>query len=135
MPVKHTPDRDLGWRGEVYPAGQVAFLPDDLAIALGLTLDMQRPDGVPLRDPEILDSRILENDPTVPDLRLEAAVARLAELEAIFDPDGDRDWQAIKEIGDSLGVKKHPDGWDSSFLRIIEAEFGAAIAQALEVEE
>lgn len=137
MPVKHTPDRDLGWRGEVYPAGQVAFLPDDLAIALGLAPDAgvlipTATAAAETADPEIPDSAIAESDPTVPDLRLEAAARRLAELEAIFDPDGDRDWAAIKEIGDRLGVKKHPDGWDSSFLRIIEAEFGEAIAAALE---
>lgn len=128
MPVKHTPTEDLGWRGEVYPAGQASFIPDDLAIALGL----MEPEAI--ADPEILDSRILESDPTVPDLRLDAAARRLAELEAIFDSNGKRDWAAIKEIGDRLGVKKHPDGWDSSFLRIIEAEFGAAIAAALEAQ-
>jgi len=67
-----------------------------------------------------------------PALDLLSAVARLAELQEIFDADGKRDWKAIKAIADPLGVKKHIDGWDSSLLRIIEAEYSAEIAAALE---
>jgi len=67
-----------------------------------------------------------------PALDLLSAVARLAELQEIYDAEGKRDWKAIKAIADPLGVKKHIDGWDSSLLRIIEAEYSAEIAAALE---
>lgn len=69
-----------------------------------------------------------------PALDVFSAVARLAELKEIYDADGKRDWKAIKAIADPLGVKKHPDGWDSSLLRIIEAEYSPAIAAALAQE-
>lgn len=66
-----------------------------------------------------------------PALDMLSAVARLAQLQEIFDADNKRDWQAIQAIAKPLGVKKHPDGWDSSLLRIIEAEYSAEIAEAL----
>jgi len=69
-----------------------------------------------------------------PALDILSAVARLAELQQIFDAEGKRDWKAIKAIADPLGVKKHIDGWDSSLLRIIEAEYSAEIAAALAQE-
>jgi hypothetical protein len=73
-------------------------------------------------------------DAAAPALDVISAVARLAELQEIFDADGKRDWQAIQAIARPLGVKKHPDGWDSSLLRIIEAEYSAEIAAALAQE-
>jgi hypothetical protein len=65
--------------------------------------------------------------PPQPDLA--AAVARLDELQRLYEAEG---WRPIQAIGAALGVTKHPDGWDSSLLRIIEAEFSAEIAAALE---
>ena len=100
---------EQGWRGQVYPAGP-AFIPDDLAIALGLT-------GIPVTEQG--KSELAE------------ATERLDELKRIYDAEGKRDWAAIKEIGDRVGARKHPDGWDSSFLRIIEKEFSAEIAKAI----
>lgn len=67
-----------------------------------------------------------------PALDMLSAVARLEQLRRIFDADGKRDWLAIQAIAKPLGVTKHPDGWDSSLLRIIEAEYSAEIAAALE---
>ena len=60
---------------------------------------------------------------------LTPALIRLAELRELYQADG---WKPIKAIGDALGVEKHPDGWDASLLRIIEAEYGSDIAAALE---
>jgi len=57
------------------------------------------------------------------------ASARLAELKGILHDQG---WRAIKAIGDDLGVERHHDGWDSSLLRIIQAEFGEAMAAQVE---
>ena len=45
MPYPYTPETDLGWRGVVYPAGRPAQIPDDLAVALGLT-------GIPVSAPQ-----------------------------------------------------------------------------------
>lgn len=102
----------FGWRGQVFPAGSTS-IPEDLAIALRLSPESAIAD---------------EDDQT----RIDAAIDRLAELERIFDADGKRDWRAISEIGDRLNVTKHPDGWDASFMLIIEAEFGPEIAKAVE---
>lgn len=63
---------------------------------------------------------------------LEAASKRLEELEAIYIEKG---WQAIAAIAKPLDVTKHPDGWDSSLLRIIQAEFGAEVAAELEAKQ
>lgn len=63
---------------------------------------------------------------------LAEAQARLTELEGIYITDG---WQAIRAIAVPLGVEKHPDGWDSSLLRIIQAEFGAELAIELEATQ
>lgn len=63
---------------------------------------------------------------------LEAASKRLEELEAIYIEKG---WQAIAAIAKPLDVVKHPDGWDSSLLRIIQAEFGADVAAELEAQQ
>lgn len=69
-----------------------------------------------------------------PTLDVLSAVARLAELKEIFDADGKRNWKAIKEIADPLGVPKPADGWEHALLPIIEAEYGPAIAAALEAQ-
>ena len=121
-----------GWRGKQYPAG-CRSIPVDLAIALGLVADSAKAEFVDPGAPESKSeqSEISDSENGVD---LQAAIARLAELESIFDSEGKRDWQAIREIGVALGVEKHPDGWDSSFLRIIEAEFSAEIAAALEAQ-
>ncbi|MBE7384390.1 MAG: hypothetical protein F6J95_023625 [Leptolyngbya sp. SIO1E4] len=120
MPIPYTPDRELGWRGKVYPAGRPTLIPEDLAIALGFSSSPAQAQT--------------EDEALAAQGAMAAAVQRLEELQLIYDAEGKRDWKAIKEIGDRLGVEKHPDGWDSSLLRIIEAEFSTAIAQALEGE-
>lgn len=121
-----------GWRGKQYPAG-CRSIPPDLAIALGLVDDSAKAQFV---DPGAPESKYEQSEISDSEngVDLQAAIARLAELESIFDSEGKRDWQAIREIGNDLGVEKHPDGWDSSFLRIIEAEFSAEIAAALEAQ-
>ena len=123
-----------GWRGKQYPAG-CKSIPVDLAIALGVVADSAKAEFVDSGIPESASeqSEISDSGNKVGG-DLQAAIARLAELESIFDSQGKRDWQAIREIGNDLGVEKHPDGWDSSFLRIIEAEFSAEIAAALEAQ-
>ena len=63
---------------------------------------------------------------------LEAAANRLAELEGIYVTDG---WKAIQAIAKPLGVTKHPDGWDSSLLDILKAEFGPEVAAQVEAEQ
>jgi len=63
---------------------------------------------------------------------LEAAANRLAELEGIYVADG---WKAIAAIAKPLGVTKHPDGWDSSLLEILKAEFGPEVAAQVEAEQ
>jgi hypothetical protein len=68
-----------------------------------------------------------EPPPTTPDLT--SALIRLAELRELYDAQG---WKAIKALGDKLGVEKHPDGWEHSLMGIIEAEYSADIASALE---
>jgi hypothetical protein len=113
MPYLHTPDSDLSWHGVGYPAGLPAQIPDDLAIALGLT---EAP-AVPATTLELIHGPALA-----------AAVERLEELRLIYEVDG---WKGIKAIADPLGVKKHPDGWDSSLLLIIEAEYSPEIAAEL----
>jgi hypothetical protein len=113
MPYLYTPDSDLSWHGVGYPAGVAAQIPDDLAIALGLTEAPTEP-ATPL---EPTDGQALA-----------AAVERLEELRLIYEVDG---WKGIKAIADPLGVKKHHDGWDSSLLLIIEAEYSPEIAAEL----
>ena len=102
-----------GWRGKRYPTG-CTFVPQDLAIALGLT---EPATGIPVSGQGKSE--------------LAVAAERLEELKRIYDAEGKRDWAAIKEIGDRVGAQKHPDGWDASFLRIIEKEFSAEIAEAV----
>ena len=127
----------FGWRGHVFPAGSTS-IPEDLAIALGLVDDSAKAEFVDSGTPESTSEQSESEQSEISDsengVDLQAAISRLAELESIFDSQGKRDWQPIKEIGDSLGVEKHPDGWDSSFLRIIKAEFGEEIAEALEAQ-
>jgi hypothetical protein len=113
MPYLHTPDDDLCWHGVGYPSGVPTQIPDDLAIALGLTEAPAEP--APALEPT--------DGPA-----LAAAVERLEELRLIYEVDG---WKGIKAIADPLGVKKHPDGWDSSLLLIIEQEFSPEIAAEL----
>lgn len=60
---------------------------------------------------------------------LTPALIRLAELRELYNAEG---WKPIKAIGDKLGVEKHPNGWDASLLRIVEAEYGTEIALAVE---
>jgi hypothetical protein len=60
---------------------------------------------------------------------LTPALIRLAELRELY---ADQGWKPIKAIGDALGVEKHPDGWEYSLMAIIEAEYSAEIALALE---
>ena len=117
MPYTYTPTIDRLHRGVIYPAGVAAIIPDDLAIALGLT-DAPAPAAAV--------------EPYPPADSLAAAVTRLEELEGIYVTGG---WQAVKAIAEPLGVTKPPDGWDSSLLRIIEAEFSTEIAAALAMED
>jgi hypothetical protein len=65
--------------------------------------------------------------PATPDLT--PALIRLAELRELY---ADQGWKPIKALGDKLGVEKHPDGWEHSLMGIIEAEYSAEIAAALE---
>ena len=65
--------------------------------------------------------------PVVPDLT--PALLRLAELRELYEAQG---WKPIKALGDKLGVEKHPDGWEHSLMGIIEVEYSAEIAAALE---
>ncbi|MEO0533250.1 MAG: hypothetical protein AAF215_05220 [Cyanobacteria bacterium P01_A01_bin.123] len=110
-----------GWRGKRYPAG-CTFVPQDLAIALGL----EATTGIP-----VAEQGKPESPQPTQDALLRMAAERLEELKRIYDAEGKRDWAAIKEIGDRVGAQKHPDGWDASFLRIIEKEFSPEIAQEL----
>ena len=117
---EYTPNERLSWHGQIYPAGKPAMLPDDLAAALRLS-------GAPPEPPPPADD---PEPPTGPHSgALAAAVARLDELRLIYEVDG---WKGIKAIADPLGVKKHPDGWDSSLLLIIEEEFSPEIAAEVE---
>ncbi|MEL7314822.1 MAG: hypothetical protein AAFN08_07715 [Cyanobacteria bacterium J06559_3] len=119
--LRVTLDSDYGWRGVVYLAGP-ATIPDDLAIALGLS-DTTGVSVMEPANPEIAAP--------AEGALLRMAAERLEELKRIYDAEGKRDWAAIKEIGDRVGAQKHPDGWDASFLRIIEKEFSPEIAEAL----
>lgn len=116
---QYTPETDLSWRGKPYPAGIPADIPDDLAAALGLAASDPQPEAIAPAD-------------AAHSADLATAVDRLEELRLIYQVDG---WKAIKAIADPLGVKKHPDGWDSSLLLIIEREFSPAIADALAAED
>lgn len=85
--------------------------------------------NAPMAEPEEDEVTLLpppERDP------IDEAKSRLTELDSIYITDG---WKAIKAIAEPLGVEKHPDGWDASLLRIVEAEFGSDIAAELERTE
>ena len=49
MPILHTPKSDLSWHGIAYPAGVPATIPDDLAVALGYSVDAD-PLPLPVED-------------------------------------------------------------------------------------
>lgn len=131
---EHIPEETVSWRGKTYLAGKPAQIPDDLAAALGLAeapeAEAAEPDWVQRlhRDTEAIAAA----NPDSASDTLTAAVERLEELRLIYQVDG---WKAIAAIAKPLGVTKHPDGWDSSLLLIIEQEFSPAIAKALAAED
>jgi len=107
--------------------GQAHQVPDIDAPAW-ISIHGYRTEPAPATEPRTIAPTAAPVPPAPAPVDLGPAVARLAELQAIYEAEG---WRAINAIADPLGVIRHEDGWDSSLLRIIESEFSVEIAAAL----